>query len=115
LRKELARNDVHNLVLVMQAGLDCKLNEATARVQDMTEARMAAYIQGRRQVEHILDSSTLPAARRDDVRRVLRIYEDWMSGHYQWGKETGRYADIVYTSPGATPHYIEQLLTVRTA
>jgi hypothetical protein len=113
LRKELARHDVHNLVLVLQSGLDCTLAEAAARAQDMTEARMAWYVQGRRQMEHILDASALSAARRHGVRQVLRIYEDWMSGHYQWGAETGRYTDIVYTSPGATPNYIEQLLTPR--
>ncbi|MFD8086057.1 hypothetical protein ACFV4F_30675 [Kitasatospora sp. NPDC059722] len=110
LPKELARRDVHNVVLVIQAGVGCSLPEAAARARDMTDARTAWYVQGRRQMEHILEASRLPADHQDRIRRVLGVYEDWMSGHYQWGKETGRYTDIVHTDPGVTPNYVEPLL-----
>ncbi|MFJ9417812.1 hypothetical protein ACIRPT_27165 [Streptomyces sp. NPDC101227] len=110
LSKELARDDVHNLVMVIQAGVGCSQQEAVDRAQDMANARMAWYVQGRRQMNHILEASRLSAEARTHVGQVLEIYEDWMSGHHQWAQESGRFTDIVSTGPGVAPHYVEPLL-----
>ncbi|MFJ9419069.1 hypothetical protein ACIRPT_33670 [Streptomyces sp. NPDC101227] len=110
-RKEEARGDVHNLVIVLRAAIKCSLQEAVERAVDMTNVRMAGYVESRRLMDHLLAAGGFSPGCQEEVRCCLGSYEDWMRGHIEWWSYTARYTDIVHTEPGTAPEYIEPLLT----
>lgn len=83
-RKEQAEPTL-NLVKVLAQERNLPLAQAVAEATRLCESQLACY-------EHI--RLALPPWLADDWRavRLLRTYEDWMFGHVDWCRDTGRYA-----------------------
>jgi hypothetical protein len=111
--KELARGDVHNLVIVLLRHERCSLDRASKRVQGLLEQRLDAFLDAQQQLTASMRSLDITHAEKAQVRRWLGGLRAWMRGHLDWGLETARYHEVeITTAPDAAPTYLENLLEV---
>jgi 5-epi-alpha-selinene synthase len=85
LEKELARGDVHNLVVVLASAEDLDLQEAVERVARMHDAEVREFIRL---------SSHLPsfgAAVDEQLGRYVAVLRARIRGNLDWSHETARY------------------------
>lgn len=85
LEKEIRNQDVHNLVLVLQAEQDLTLAEAIHEAVNMFNERMRAYVALETQVPAF--GTEVDA----EVKRYLEGLRYWVRGNIDWSYETGRY------------------------
>jgi avermitilol synthase len=108
--KELARGDVHNLLIVLHHAEDSSWADAAQRAADMINQRWQEFFAA----EHEL--SFLPAAiastERDwaSIQRYVSGIKSWMAGIHHWHLKTSRYHQIEYTSTGQAPGYLDKLI-----
>jgi 5-epi-alpha-selinene synthase len=85
LRKEQARGDVHNLVLILQYQQNLTLEQALQQ----------AILQHNTQVQAFLDlERQLPSFGEDfdaELKRYLAVMHNWMRSNVDWSLESGRY------------------------
>lgn len=101
LEKEMARGDVHNLVLVIQHEQQCSLQAAVDEAAQLVRARVEEYIATERDLPSFGPASDADLAK---YRAVLRA---WMRGNLDWGRDSGRYVQI---EEAAQVSYLEPLL-----
>ena len=91
LEKELRRNDVHNLVLILQLEQGLTLQAAFDRAIEMHNSEVRAFLDSASRLRQ-LDGPV------DDVlRRFVTILQTRMSGFVDWARESGRYHSPVST------------------
>jgi len=93
LEKEIRRNDVHNLVLILQQEQDLTLQAALEHAIDIHNAEVRAFIDSASQLQQ-LDGPV------DDVlRRFVTILQTRMRAFVDWAHESGRYQSSVSIGP----------------
>ncbi|GAA3677553.1 hypothetical protein GCM10022267_75510 [Lentzea roselyniae] len=97
--KELARGDVHNLVIVLANRHGVPWEKAIQTGKDMVARREQDFLEAERRL--LADDPAM-------WERNLQGLRAWMRGHLDWGTETARYREVD-TSHG-TPDYIEELV-----
>ncbi|MBB4678390.1 terpene synthase family protein [Crossiella cryophila] len=97
--KEVARGDVHNLVIVLSTRHGIPWAEATRLAGDMLDRRVAEFLAA---------ETRLLAADPARWSRNLHGLRAWMRGHLDWGAETARYREVDRCE--GVPAYIEELL-----
>jgi Terpene synthase family 2, C-terminal metal binding len=103
-RKERARGEVNNLVLVVQHDRGCTLQEAAAVVNEMVTREVQYFLAIEQQLS-LHRPETYEA-----LKKYLRVFRGWMRGNLDWSLETPRYADVEETVPGQAVSYLEPLL-----
>ena len=101
LEKEMARGDVHNLVLVAQHERQCSLQTAVDEVGQLVRARTEEYVATER------DLPSFGAATDAAVAKYRGVLRAWMRGNLDWGRDSGRYIQIEEVTPVS---YLEPLL-----
>ncbi len=102
LAKEVARGDVHNLVVVLQHARGGMLQSAVDAVARMIHERTEAYLALERTVPRY------DAAVEADLAIYLGVLRSWVRGNFDWGRDSGRYS-LVEEAAGPVS-YIEPLL-----
>jgi 5-epi-alpha-selinene synthase len=88
LPKELASNDVHNLVLVLHYQQQCSLNEAIEYAVEMHNQEIRTLLN--------LEAS-LPSFGEEgdaEITKYLSGIHDWIRGNFDWSKKTERYNSL---------------------
>jgi hypothetical protein len=104
LRKELARGEINNLVVVLQHAHNSSLQEAVDRAGAMIEEEVRLFLDTEQQ---------LPAcspALDQDRGKYLTDLRAWMRGSLDWSRETPRYSQIEYTTRQQSVSYLENIL-----
>jgi 5-epi-alpha-selinene synthase len=104
LDKELARGDVHNLVLVMQKEKNCPLQQAKALAGRMCDEEVRLFIEKERNFPSFTPEID------QDLRLYILGLRHWVRGNLEWNHYTGRYADVEDAVPGQDVSYLEHLL-----
>ncbi|MBP2478552.1 hypothetical protein JOF53_007424 [Crossiella equi] len=99
--KEVARGDVHNLVIVLAHGHGTAWEEAVGIAREMLDRRLAEYLEAE---ARLLGESSVRWGRN------LTGLRAWMRGHLDWGEETARYRDVDHCD--GVPAYVEELVPV---
>lgn len=107
LAKEMARGDVHNLVVVLHHQRGGTLQAATNAVAQMIHDRTATYLAQERSVP------IYGAAVDANLATYLGVLRSWMRGNFDWGRDSGRYSLVEETA--GLVSYIEPLLPSKTA
>ncbi len=83
--REMREGEVHNVVLVLMHREGLSLGEAVARAVALHDERVRSLV---------AMSSSLPSfgERDGDARRYAAMLCDWVRGHLDWARETGRYS-----------------------
>lgn len=85
LLKEVARRDVHNLVIILQHERQLSLDSAVQEVTVDHDAEVEAFQHGRAQLP------SFGAAHDDAVQRYVDGMQAWMRANMDWSLATGRY------------------------
>jgi hypothetical protein len=110
-RKELARQDRHNLPQVLMASYGCTPQQALDHTRALIHAKTDVFLAGRRLVERLLERS--PAHVSHTVTTCIDGYQAWMTGNHAFVPASGRYSTIVHTPHGTPPDYIAPLMGQR--
>jgi 5-epi-alpha-selinene synthase len=93
LEKEIRRNDVHNLVLILQQEEDLTLPAAVDGAIEMHNAEVRVFIDSASQLQQS------DGAVDDELRRFVTILQTRMRGFVDWAHESGRYRSTVSIGP----------------
>lgn len=85
LQKEIERNDVHNLVLVLQRAEDLELAAAIDRAVEMHDAEVRAFVGAASRL------GSLATPTDENVERFVEVLKTRMRGFIDWANESGRY------------------------
>lgn len=97
--KEVARGDVHNLVIVLSTRHCVVWDKAVEIAKDMVARREREFLDAE---ARLMESDAALWGRN------LQGLRAWIRGHLDWGAETARYREVD-TSDG-TPAYVEELV-----
>ncbi|HTK09623.1 MAG TPA: hypothetical protein VL485_20805 [Ktedonobacteraceae bacterium] len=103
-RKERARGEVNNLVLVVQHARGSTLQEAAEMVNTMITREVQRFLAIEKHLS--IHQSEMYEA----LKKYLRVFRGWMRGNLDWSLETPRYAEVEETVPGQPVSYLEPLL-----
>jgi hypothetical protein len=103
-RKERARGEVNNLVLVVQHARGRTLQEAVVVVNNMITREVQHFLAVEQQL-CLYQPETYEA-----LKKYLRVFRGWMRGNLDWSLETLRYTEVEETVPGQPVSYLEPLL-----
>lgn len=96
LDKEIQRNDVHNLVLVLQQTEGCTLQAAVRHAIEMCNAEVQVFVESCAQLQpfdgHVDDR----------LERFVAILQARMRGFVDWAQESGRYQPSISVRSGPT-------------
>jgi 5-epi-alpha-selinene synthase len=107
LEKEIARGDVHNLVLVLQHEEGCALPDAIARVAALHDDEV-------RRFEALAQAVPRFGDERDRMATAyIRFCQNFMSGNIAWSRQSGRYRAVAASAPGTPPAYLESIVQTR--
>jgi hypothetical protein len=107
LPKEMARGDVHNLVIVLRHQDGGSLQAAADAVALMIRERTLAYMNMERMaLERLIPAYHAPIDAA--LTTYTGILRSWMRGNFDWGRDSGRYSLIEETTGPVS--YIEPLL-----
>ena len=102
LQKDLAHDEVQNMIVIVQQKQGCSLQEALNRVCTMTETET------RRFEELVQLLPTYPPPVDPPMRNYVADLGIWIRGTLDWHREALRYGeDVKYSEPG---HYREEIL-----
>jgi hypothetical protein len=87
LQKELANNDVHNLVIVLQNELQCSLQEAMDRAGQMHNLEMKKFLE----LERAVRNNPKFSEHASEISRYLDGLRTCIRGNVDWSQESGRY------------------------
>lgn len=107
--KEIARGDVYNLLVVLQATREYTLQEAVSDAVKMVEEKIERYLELRSELPQVCTALALSRAEMDAVMRYAEGLEDWLRGHNDWMTNTIRYT-LGGTPEKERPGYAENLL-----
>lgn len=85
LRKELAHDDVNNLIVVVRSEQDCSLRTAVAEVRELIAAETRRFEELRQRITREFDAT-------DDLPLHLTQLETALGGHLKYSEEVARYA-----------------------
>lgn len=97
--KERARDDVHNLVIVLAHHCEYSWAEAATEARRLLDDRIADFLTAERA---LLEGTSCA-----QVTPNLRGLRQWIRGHLDWGIHTARYRDVERAT--GVPGYIEDL------
>lgn len=106
LPKELARGDIHNLIIAIQQANSCSLQQAVEQVCVMIEQEVRSFLLIEQSLPHYSPAIDL------EIQRYVQDLKSWMRGNYDWSIQTGRYSQVEYTAPGQPVSYIETILSI---
>ncbi len=89
LRKEMARGDVHNLVLVLRHEHGDSLQDAVNVAARMVRERTEAFEELERA------RPRWDAAIETDLEKYEAVLRAWIRGNFDWGRDSGRYTLVV--------------------
>jgi hypothetical protein len=107
LRKELARGDVNNLVVVLQKARSLTLQQAIGQVNDLIGAQVRLF----EETERRLPAFTPQLEKH--VRSYVCALEACMRGNLDWSAETYRYSHVELAETGDESGYLEDLLSTQ--
>ena len=105
LRKELARGEINNIVVVVQHARHCTLQEAVNHVCTMVETDVRLFME----TEQLLPSFSPRIDQ--DVRKYLIDLRGLMHCKLDWEHETPRYSQRESTTSMQKVSYLEDILT----
>jgi hypothetical protein len=111
--KEMARGDVHNLVIVLAHYENCSVEAASRRVHGMLTERVDAFLDAERRLFDSFDAFGFSRTQRAQAERWVHGLRTWMRGHLDWGTETPRYQKPEIVNAAFPPSYLEDLLPIR--
>jgi hypothetical protein len=104
LQKELVHSEIYNLVMSIQQGQGCTLQEAVNQACTMVQTRTYRF------QELVQQLSLSPAEEEQGVRTFLAGVEVWLRGNLDWSRGTGRYTWIEALELGQSNSYLEEIL-----
>jgi hypothetical protein len=107
--KEQARQDVHNLVLIVEQSNRCDRPEAIEVLMAMAGLRISRFVRLEREIPALCEALALPAQSSSVLERYADAMRAWMRGNYDWERRSGRYAAENLIQPHE-PGYLEDLL-----
>jgi hypothetical protein len=104
LEKEIARGDLNNLVLALQAAHACTLQEAVLQANEMLTREVQLFT-------HLapLLTDAFPVYEQD-LQKYLISMQGWIRGNLDWSVETDRYKFVEVSAPGQSVSYLEAIL-----
>jgi hypothetical protein len=111
--KEMARGDVHNLVIVLAHYESCSVEAASRRVHGMLTERVDAFLDAERRLFDSFDAFGFSRTQRAQAERWVHGLRTWMRGHLDWGTETPRYQKPEIVNAPFPPSYLEDLLPIQ--
>lgn len=104
-RKEVARGEYNNLVLVLRA-TSSSWSEAAEQAAGMVAERVGDFQRLRARLEDL----PIEGRARREVHGWAEGMEYWIAGSLAWHLSSPRYSDIEHTPPGIAPGYLDPLL-----
>jgi hypothetical protein len=104
LHKEIQRNDVHNLVLVIQHEHQLSLQHAVNRAAEMHNDEVEAFL---------ALQSTIPsfgAEINEQLAKYIGVLNSWPRGNVDWSTESGRYRPVNAVPSGESTAYLEPII-----
>jgi hypothetical protein len=89
--KELAHDDMHNMVLVTKARTGCSLQDARRSVEKMVERSVDGFLETEARLPELCAQLGLRDEQRDVLFRCVAQLRSWMRGHVDWSWHTIRY------------------------
>jgi Terpene synthase family 2, C-terminal metal binding len=94
LEKELAHDDMHNLVPVLGQELSIPLEESIDAVADRAGREIEFFLSAEAELDRMLDALEQPNGVRTTARHCVAMLRAWMRGHVDWGRRTARYLEV---------------------
>ena len=108
-RKEAARGDAYNLVMILQHQRQCGLEEASTAVLAETQWMIDEYARLAVEIPELCTRLGLTGHQRRAVERYASGLASWVGGYLDWEDHTLRYRPEGEL-PGDRPNHLEQLL-----
>ena len=82
--KEVKYGEVHNLVLVLMDESSLALSEAIQRAAAIHDKEVRSFLAAQAELEPVVQNH-------EGLDAYVGILRQWIRGHLDWAKETGRY------------------------
>lgn len=110
LEKEEARNDMDNLVLVIEHEHGCTREEAVEQAREEVRRRVERFLELAPQLPGLYSRLGLSGQERAAAGTYVEIMGAWMSGYHTWQTQTHRYTRAPRVLPPTRPGYFDQVL-----